>query len=196
MIGGSVDVTTALGQVRRLDPMPGKTIREIHVGLDLPAVPVVAALNGAPLLRAEWDLVTRETDVLEFVTFHQGGSTKNILKIVALVALAVAAPGIGTAISEAASAAVFGGLFAGGVSIAGISGASIFAAAALIGGSLLINALFSPGSVGQEQPSPTYSLNGQGNSARLMQPIPKQYGRMRMFPDFAAQPWSEFSSDN
>src|SRR3546814_15945460 len=33
------------------------------------------------------------------------------------------------------------------------------------------------------QPSPTYSLHGQGNYARLAQPIPVVYGRHLVYPD-------------
>src|SRR3546814_13094294 len=36
------------------------------------------------------------------------------------------------------------------------------------------------------QPSPTYSLQGQGNYARLAQPIPVVYGRHLVYPDLAA----------
>jgi len=40
--------------------------------------------------------------------------------------------------------------------------------------------------------SPTYSLNAQGNSARLGSPIPARYGRFRIYPDFAAAPFREY----
>ena len=45
-------------------------------------------------------------------------------------------------------------------------------------------------------PSPTYSLQAQGNQARLAQPIPVIYGRHRVFPDLAATPWAEFSDND
>jgi hypothetical protein len=38
-------------------------------------------------------------------------------------------------------------------------------------------------------------LQAQGNAARIDQPIPVQYGRMLSFPDFAAQPYVEFSGN-
>lgn len=44
-------------------------------------------------------------------------------------------------------------------------------------------------------PSPTYSLQAQGNSARLGQPIPALYGRHRIFPDYGADPYGEFNDN-
>lgn len=44
-------------------------------------------------------------------------------------------------------------------------------------------------------PSPTYSLQAQGNTARLGQPIPVLFGRMRVFPDYGADPYAEYLSN-
>ena len=46
---------------------------------------------------------------------------------------------------------------------------------------------------GAPAPSPTYSLQAQGNQARLAQPIPVVYGRHRVYPDLAAIPWAEYA---
>lgn len=40
--------------------------------------------------------------------------------------------------------------------------------------------------------SPSYSLNAQGNAARIGSPIPARYGRFRIYPDFAAIPFREY----
>lgn len=45
-------------------------------------------------------------------------------------------------------------------------------------------------------PSPTYSLQGQGNHARLGQPIPVFYGRHIIYPDLAAMPYTRYENDD
>ena len=40
--------------------------------------------------------------------------------------------------------------------------------------------------------SPTYSLQAQGNQARLGNPIPVIYGRHLIYPDFASQPYYKY----
>ena len=40
--------------------------------------------------------------------------------------------------------------------------------------------------------SPTYSLQAQGNTARLGSPIPVIYGRQRVFPDYGAIPYRKY----
>ena len=66
-------------------------------------------------------------------------------------------------------------------------------------GGALINAVFPPpglpNSATAQQGSTTYSLQAQGNVARLGGPIPVNYGRMRIYPDFAAQPYTEYESN-
>lgn len=48
----------------------------------------------------------------------------------------------------------------------------------------------------REQASPTHTLSAQGNMARLQEAIPVLYGRHMVFPDFAAQPYTETDSNN
>jgi predicted phage tail protein len=52
-----------------------------------------------------------------------------------------------------------------------------------------------PNSVDLKDPSPTYSINGKGNVARLGAPKPVFYGRMRTWPDLSAMPYTEFEAD-
>lgn len=40
--------------------------------------------------------------------------------------------------------------------------------------------------------SPTYDFTEEGNQARIGQPIPVQYGKMRLYPDHAMQPYTYF----
>ncbi len=44
-------------------------------------------------------------------------------------------------------------------------------------------------------PSPTYSLQAQGNQARLGQPIPVLYGRHIVYPDLAATPYTRYENN-
>lgn len=70
----------------------------------------------------------------------------------------------------------------------------------MMAGSMLINAVFPPpGMPSTADPSaasPTYSLQSQGNAARLGAPIPVNYGTMRVYPDFAAQPYTEYHGND
>jgi hypothetical protein len=47
----------------------------------------------------------------------------------------------------------------------------------------------------QEQPTATYSTSLSGNQARLDGVIPVGYGYMRSFPDFAAQPYTQYENN-
>jgi hypothetical protein len=65
-----------------------------------------------------------------------------------------------------------------------------------LGGSLLVNALIMPKPGATNAPDSTqdqiYSVLAQGNAAKLGQPLPVWYGRLKAFPEFAATPWAEF----
>ena len=163
-------------------------------------MPVICFRNGKTLLREFWCEEVAQNDSIAFFVLPQGGGGggKNPLKTIALVAVALVAPGIGTAL--AASSA--------GVAVAswtGITWGQVAGALVGIAGSLLVNALFptpkpptanykQSGGGGQES-SPTYSLQAQGNIARLGQSIPSIYGSMRVYPDYASEPYWEYSDD-
>lgn len=127
-----------------------------------------------------------------------GGGKKSPLKTVLMIAVMVAG-------------AYFAPMIAGSMGFetgtigfqvaSGVAGGIINAA-----GGALINALVpSPpmardtqswgGSGNVQAASPTYSLQPQGNVARLTQPIAAWYGRHKITPDFAANPWQDFSGN-
>ena len=92
--------------------------------------------------------------------------------------------------------------YTGGIA-AGAYGACAGAAAATavsVGSSMLVNAvipspsssLSSSYSSSSLETSPTYSLNAQGNQAKLGGVIPVLYGRHIIYPDFAAKPYTEY----
>ena len=181
------------------------------------AQPTICFVNGRPVLRVEWSLlVIRAGDVVCFIALPHGGGGggggggKNPLKTVLMVALMIAGPVAGAAFGPALAGA-FGfeaGAFAfGSVTFGQVFGAVISGAVSMVGGAL-VNALIPApnpsrpsadwglGSSGSPPgPSPTYSLQSQGNQVRLGQPIPVVYGRHIIYPDIAAEPWSEYAGN-
>ena len=164
-------------------------------GIDEFECPTICLRNGSPLLRGRWDeTLIGEGDLVVFVPLPQGGGGggKNPLRIVLMLAVMIAAPYVGSYLAVAA-----------GFAEAGIA-ALLFTAGVALAGTALVNVLIPPpkpsaltanfGSA--PAPSPTYSLQAQGNQARLAQPIPVVYGRHRVFPDLAATPWVEYSDNN
>lgn len=148
--------------------------------------PFICLVNGNPVLRAEWNsLKIRSNDHIAFIHLLQGGGGggSNPLRVVGMVALVVA-----TVASYGAASAAWGTVW-GATVAAGVS----------IGGGMLINALVPPPkptlngtSYSASAQSPTYSLQAQGNQARLGNPIPVIYGRHLVYPDFASQPYYEY----
>ena len=149
--------------------------------------PTICLHNGLPVLRGRWDeTLIGENDLVVFVPLPQGGGGggKNPLRTILMLAVMVAAvyfaPIIGTAIG-----------------VTSTTGVALIQAGLALVGTALVNVLIPPpkpsavtanfGSA--PAPSPTYSLQAQGNQARLAQPIPVVYGRHRVYPDLAATPW-------
>ena len=124
-----------------------------------------------------------------------GGGGKNPLRTVLTIAVMVAA-------------AYTGGLAAGALgfvhgSVAFTATKFAVGAAVSLAGSALVNVLVPPpkpaaassnfgATVYSAAPSPTYSLQAQGNQARLGEPIPVIYGRHVVYPDFATAPYTEY----
>lgn len=152
-------------------------------------LPFICFLNGEPLLRAKWNYYPKHDDHLAFLCLPQGvgGGGSNPMRVVLTVAVMVAA------------------YYTGGLA-AGAYGAFAGAAAATavsIGGSMLVNAvipspsssLTSSYSASSAQTSSTYSLNAQGNQAKLGGVIPVLYGRHIIYLDFAAKPYTEYKNN-
>lgn len=169
------DVTT-LRRPRRIEGLAPKT----HL-------PLICLLNGQPLLRRDWHQTVKNGDVLTFITLPQGGGGgSNPLQVILTIGLMVVAGPLATSL-------------AGSMGVTSTLGMSLIGAGVKLAGSMLINALVPPPrppspqlSAALAAPSPTYSLNAQGNAARLGSAIPVQYGRHIAYPDFAAEPYAEF----
>ena len=147
--------------------------------------PAIAMLNGKYILPHAWGRKLRDGDVLMFICLARGGggggsNPLRMLLTIALLAFAPWAAGIATGI--AAGATGVQGLILAGTTM-GIQ----------LAGAALINALMPvPRQSTLPSPSPTYTLQAQGNAARIEAPIPVQYGRVLSFPDLAAQPYWEY----
>ncbi len=150
----------------------------------------VCIINGVGVMRDEWALTTIGPNVVcVFMALPlDGGGKKSpfaaLLTIAVLVAGNVAGGALAAALGETAFARVAGGLLTGLI---------------VAGGSALVSALVpppSPSLADARSPpaaSPTYTLQGQGNSARLGAVIPEQFGLVKVFPDLIArEPWTEF----
>lgn len=136
------------------------------------SLPTVCAVNGEYVLKADWELVELEdTDVCTFLTLPQGGggNGNSLMSVIGLVMLVV-------------------GIFTYNPYL-------IAAGAGLLVGGLMPMPDAAPiGALPQTQTaSPTYTLSLSGNTARLGQTIPVLYGRHIITPDFAANPYTEFS---
>lgn len=157
-------------------------------------LPYVCVLNGEAILKAEYDYQLKNHDVAVFVTLPQGGGGgSNPLKIVLMVALSIAAPYAAVGILGTATAGTVGALTAIGSIASGVIG---------LVGTQLINAIVGsnnqPSAIKQQQfaaPSPTYNLQAQGNQIRPGSVIPDCYGRHQHFPDFCADPYTEYAGN-
>lgn len=161
--------------------------------------PVICQINGRWISRAAWSRRIVDGDTVIFVTLPQGfgGGGSNPLKMVLMIALAVFAPEIGAwaqgelFLSESSLFGVFSNSMLGSI----ITGSATLLLNVLIPAPKLSAAAQASASNGLSAPSPTYSLNAQGNSARIGQPIPVIYGRHQVFPDFAAQPYVDYAGN-
>ena len=172
----------------------------LHVGPEFPA-PMICLYQGKPLLRAEWDITIIYADVV-FIPLPLGGGGgggggKNTLALIGMAVITIISMVISVGYSGPAWAAYWGGTGA----LSSALGWSALAAGVMIGGSLLINALF-PSNMPKPKAnmttealdgaSPTYSTSISQNQARLWQMIPELFGTHEIVPDLASQYFSEF----
>ena len=149
-------------------------------------LPTVCVYGDRELLRAEYDQLI--DGPVCFITLPTGGdSGTNPLAAIAMIAMSIVSPVLAAGMLQ-------------GTALAGSAMAtSMLSAGIMMGGAMLISAVFPPpglpNSATPSTGSPTYSLGAQGNAARLGAPIPVNYGRMRIYPDFAAKPYSEYEAN-
>lgn len=148
-------------------------------------------LNGRPLLRRSsrpgqpplpagtgspgWRRRLADGDHLAIILLPEGGGAGGSDPLRTLLSIALL---------------VVAGPLAGWLVPAGGLLAKAAQAAILLGGQVLLNVLMPPPKPPKE-PGDVFALTAQGNAARLEAPLPVQYGRLRVAPDFAAAPWAE-----
>lgn len=166
----------------------GKTIRNLYEEKDLDSfyLPIVVKFNGEWLFRKDWDVVLQENDILEFQILPQGGgSSKQITAAVIMIVVMIFAPEFAPqmaatlGVSEATATAII-----------------------YVGASLAVSTLIRPpmpklaGINFGEQDSPTYSIQAQGNTARIGNTVPIVYGKHMIYPDYAALPYSYYENND
>jgi len=157
---------------------PGTPLRDLAPQTSFP---LMLRVNGQWLLREDWWRPAFPGDVIEWHILPQGGGgagSRTILTIIAMVAITTLTGGLDLPVYAAAALNV-------GLNLAAVA---------------LINALVpiqqaNPANNAQSQGS-VYNVSLSANQARLNQPIPVIYGRMLVYPDFAAQPYTEYDGNN
>ena len=153
--------------------------------------PTICLIDGVAVLRKHWEELIQPKSLVCFITLPQGGGggkSSNPVQVVLMVAVVVASVYTGGVVG-AAYGAVWGGVAAAGVSMAGSFLVNTFVPPPKAS----LNGAGSSSSIASQ--SPTYSLQAQGNEARLGSPIPVIYGRHLIYPDFASQPYYAYAND-
>ena len=140
-------------------------------------------VDGVEILRPEWDtraLVAGEQMIATVMPQGGEGGSKQIIGLIAIVAISLVAPYAGALITGAEVGSIAANIAAMGVTLVG---------------SLAVGALLRPpglalGSSPTGEATPQYSMQGQANIASPYGPIPRVYGRQRVKPRIAAEPYT------
>lgn len=177
-------------------PMRNREIRTLEAAGPISALapdtkqPFIILRNGQAVLRKDWDQPVSDGDLLAVVLLPQGGGDggSDVGRVLMMIVVAIAAYYTGGAVGTAYGAGW---------------GAAAQAAVGMVG-AVLVNAMMPPPSASMgggggygdtKSASPTYNLSAQGNTARLGGAIPIQYGRLNVYPDFAASPYVEYEGN-
>ena len=180
---------------RRVEHSVGRTIAELDPKWTRP---YVALLDGKPVLRRDWDIYVENGRILVFIDVEAlpagPGGGSNPVRLVAMLAVVALSAGMGALVAGAIGTSTVLGM-------GGATWGTIASGAMMLGGSALVNAVFPAQQQMANQQSlpsasPTYNLQAQGNTARLEQPIPEQFGRMLCYPDFSSNPYQEFRGND
>ena len=181
------------GAERRIDLARPMTLAEVVSVHELAfRLPTIAVMNGEPVLRGTWAIrVVRPGEVVAFIAVPRGdmggggdGGGKQIIGLIAALALSIAAPMIGGFVATT---------FFAGSQIA----ATLVSTVLLAGGSLLLNALMpTPTAETAAKTDTIYSVTAANNEASPLEVIPNLYGRLRFPPRYASRPYSEFAGND
>lgn len=188
LVGAGREVTYAA--FRRGETL-GEYVR--RTGVTVARGPLAVTVNGRPLTARTW----RSYRVIDgdYIVMRQavagGGGGNKVLRTVAMIAIAIVA-----VVTQQWYLANGAGML--GMSV-GATGAALGIGIAMVG-SLLINALLplpQPKlSNNSRNDSTLYALNGGRNSARLYEPMALVFGRHKITPDLASQPYTEQWGDD
>lgn len=183
-------------------PVPaGATVAE-HlraIGCELDRITALVYIDGRLVPRAQWEwAVPQAGQLLALQAVPAGGDDgggKSILGIVAMIGLVVASWYIG--------GGGLAGILPEGLGMAfsaGTTASAVLAGGVLIGGSLAINALIPPSrqlddGFGAGAANPSYFLTGTKNQLLPFGTLPQVLGRHRIFPPYAARPFTEVVGD-
>jgi len=181
-------------QNRRVEQLTG-SIQELSPDWQ---TPYVAFVDGKPILRADWNLIPNDDQSLVFIDADAipqggGGGGSNPLRTILMIVVMIYAPAIAAQMSYA---------MGGGMVLGSVGGLAAMQAGVMFAGMALVNAIApAPKPTSPQQAaalaaaSPTYSLQAQGNTARLDAAIPEHFGRHIVYPDFAATPYTEYAGN-
>ena len=163
------------------------------VGCDLDRLTAIVSIDGRMIPRAQWEYaVPKPEQMLAVQAIPAGGDDgggKSILGIVAMIGLVVATWYIG--------GGALAGLLPEAIQMAGtVGGWQAIGAGVFIGGSLALNALIPPSrqlddGMGAGAANPSYFLTGTKNQLLPFGTLPQVLGRHRIFPPYAARPFTE-----
>ena len=159
-------------------PEAGASLAEVlrQGGMALGGGPVEARVDGAPVARDEWARrLVLPGQIVEARAVVQGGGDSDPFEII-------------TAITVLTLSLYLGG--------APLGKAALVAGAKVIGG-LVVNALFPVELPDAGEPGRSvFSLHGGSNQARPYEPAMLVLGEHRVFPDLAAQEYTQFIGDD
>lgn len=170
----------------------GLSLREI-VGLEAKSCRI--EIGGMTIPEEWWPHIRPKPGIAVVITrYPQGGSVKNIFRIIAFAALAV-----GVAFTAGLAGTVLPA-FLGGATLT-TTNAGLLAAGIGLVGSLVINALIPPqnpatSSSSSDTTNLLSSITGTSNQVNRYGVIPCVVGRVKYYPSYAALPYTELSGDD
>jgi hypothetical protein len=146
--------------------------------------------------RSDWDLATLEDgDCAVLITLPQGGGGgggSQVLKIVATIALIIAA----AVFAGPLGASLADGSLGTAIGLSAAAGSAIVASSIIVGGQLILSAILpQPKPAQQKAASPTYTFGLQSNQARIGSAVPEWFGLYNQVPDLRAQPWINYENN-
>lgn len=143
-------------------------------------------VNDRLIPREEWSLVRPAAGDVVSVRVAPGGQGggKMALRVVAMIAVAIASYYVGPAAGAAAGSELFGAAVTAVVGVAGM---------------MAVNALIPPPSpdlAGGGKGNSAYGVTGTRNAADPYGPVPRIFGRHKVYPRYAAMPYTELQGSD